>query len=256
MNRVGEKGLNNFGSKMEIIACKNNNNIDVYFEEYNWIAYNKGYKEFKNGKIKCPYERRTYGVGYLGEGKYKTKVNNKATFFYEEWKGMLRRCYSKEFHKKEPSYIGCEVCEEWHNFQNFADWCQKNYYKVDNDVMRLDKDIYNKNNKEYSEDNCFFVPNRINLLFNKSKNNKKSDLPIGVFEHTYKNNTKYKVSCRTYEEGNVYLGLYDTIDKAFEVYKEFKENYIKQVADEYYFSNLIPKELWKAMYEYEVEITD
>ena len=50
MNRVGEKGLNNFGSKMEIIAYKNNNNIDVYFEEYNWIAYNKGYKEFKNGK--------------------------------------------------------------------------------------------------------------------------------------------------------------------------------------------------------------
>ena len=39
MNRVGEKNLNNFGSKMEIIACKKNNNIDVYFEEYNSLSF-------------------------------------------------------------------------------------------------------------------------------------------------------------------------------------------------------------------------
>ena len=31
------------------------------------------------GKIKCPYERRYYGKGYLGEGKYKVSKNGKDT---------------------------------------------------------------------------------------------------------------------------------------------------------------------------------
>lgn len=37
-------------------------------------------------------------------------------------------------------------------------------------------------------------------------------------------------------------------------YKTYKENQIKQVADEY--KDLIPERLYNAMYEYEVEITD
>ena len=42
--------------------------------------------------------------------------------------------------------------------------------------------------------------------------------------------------------------------QAFTIYKNFKENYIKQVADEY--KDLIPKELYDAMYKWEVEIND
>lgn len=44
--------------------------------------------------------------------------------------------------------------------------------------------------------------------------------------------------------------------QAFTCYKNFKENYIKQVADEYYSKGLIPKKLYDAMYKYEVEIND
>lgn len=51
-----------------------------------------------------------------------------------------------------------------------------------------------------------------------------------------------------------HLGIYDTPNEAFNVYKEFKEKLIKQVADEY--KGLIPKELYEAMYEYEVDIND
>ena len=42
--------------------------------------------------------------------------------------------------------------------------------------------------------------------------------------------------------------------QAFYTYKIYKENYIKQVADEY--KDLIPKELYDALYRYEVEIND
>ena len=51
-----------------------------------------------------------------------------------------------------------------------------------------------------------------------------------------------------------YLGLYITIEQAFSAYKNFKENYIKEVADEY--KDLIPTKLYEAIYKYEVEIND
>ena len=34
IDRTGEKGINNFGSVMIIIAYRNNKDIDVYFPEY------------------------------------------------------------------------------------------------------------------------------------------------------------------------------------------------------------------------------
>jgi hypothetical protein len=49
--------------------------------------------------------------------------------------------------------------------------------------------------------------------------------------------------------------LYDTPHDAFYLgYKPFKENYIKQKADEY--KDQIPIKLYDALYRYEVEITD
>ena len=50
------------------------------------------------------------------------------------------------------------------------------------------------------------------------------------------------------------LGLYNTIEDAFNAYKQFKEANIKQIADEY--KDKIPDKLYKAMYDYKVEITD
>ena len=52
----------------------------------------------------------------------------------------------------------------------------------------------------------------------------------------------------------VTLGSYNNEIEAFQCYKRFKENYIKEVAEEY--KNLIPTKLYEAMYKYEVEITD
>ena len=42
--------------------------------------------------------------------------------------------------------------------------------------------------------------------------------------------------------------------KRFYTYKEFKEKYIKEVADQY--RKYIPKKLYDALYKYQVDITD
>ena len=70
IDRTGEKGINNFGSEMIIVGYRTSRDIDVYFPEYDWTAKGVQCNKFKNGKIKCPYEPRYCGKGYLGEGKY------------------------------------------------------------------------------------------------------------------------------------------------------------------------------------------
>lgn len=61
IDRTGETKVNNFGSEMVIIKYKKWEDVDIYFPEYNWTAKNKTYQNFKNGQIKCPYERNILG---------------------------------------------------------------------------------------------------------------------------------------------------------------------------------------------------
>lgn len=205
------------------------------------------------GKSKNPYAKNTMGVGYLGEGIYKTRENNKKTKYYTSWNRMINRCYNPKFHEKYPTYKDCIVDDEWLCFQNYAKWYEENYYEIEGEVMCLDKDILVKGNKIYSPETCIFVPNRINILFTKS-NKSRGDLPIGVDELP---SGRFRSHCSILNGNKKELhtiGTYDTIQEAFMHYKKFKENYIKQIADEY--KDRIPKKLYDALYNYNVEITD
>lgn len=254
INRIGEKNINNFGSEMVIVEYKKYSDIDVYFPEYDWTTKNNTYQNFKNGKIKSPYDKSVFGVGYLGEGEYESRENGKLTKVYATWCHMLERCYYEKCHEKQPTYKDCKVSDEWHNFQNFAKWYDENYYEIEGEKMCLDKDILFKHNKTYSAETCIFVPQTINNLFVKNNNNRGESV-IG----TSPKNGKYQVDCNlinpvTGKSKGEYLGLYDTQEKAFEVYKYYKEKNIKQIAD--YYKEQISINLYDALYEYEVEITD
>ena len=80
----------------------------------------------------------------------------------------------------------------------------------------------------------------------------RGDLPIGV--HFNKRTNKYVARCCDGNGGRIHLGCYESIEKAFEAYKEYKEQTIKDIADKY--KNLIPQHLYDAMYNYIVEIDD
>lgn len=250
IDRTGEINYNKIGSKMEIIKYNRSDDIDVYFEEYDWTYYKAEYKRFKNGQLKCPYERTVCGKGYIGEGKYKVSENGKHTACYSFWKSMIHRCYDEKYYNKHLTYKNCNVNEELLNFQNFGKWFEENYYECDNEKMHLDKDILYKGNKIYSSSTCIFVPQRINELFIKSDKTR-GNLPIGVSYD--KEQEKYKSYCNINGKQKT-LGRYNTPEEAFQCYKHFKEKYIKEVADEY--KDKIPNKLYEAMYNYEVEIND
>ena len=241
---AGEKNTNNFGSEIVISRYENPKDIDVYFPEYNWTAKNVYCSNFVRGKIKCPYEPRLCNVGYLGEGKYTT--HHPA---YKTWVYMIRRCYDTKSSYNRPTYENCSVCNEWHNFQNFAEWYENNYYEIDNDKMQLDKDILIKNNNIYSSDTCCFVNHTINSMFTNKKRFRNSI--IG----SYKRCGKYEVSCEnTLLKKKQYLGRFNDENEAFTVYKNYKENNIKAVADHY--KDKIPDHLYIALYNYEIDIND
>lgn len=254
IDRTGKRRINNFGSEIIIIGYRKYSEIDVYFPEYDWTFKNATYQSFKNGEISCPYEKRVYGIGYIGVGNYKVSENGKSTKIYSTWNSMLKRCYDEKYQEKYPTYKECVVCDEWHNFQNFGKWYEENYYEVEGQRMNLDKDILVKHNKIYSSETCIFVPQTINKLFVK-RDGKRGDSVIG----TSPKDGKYQVNCQifnpeTEKSKQEYLGFYDTQEKAFEIYKYYKEKNIKQVAD--YYKSLIPQKLYDALYDYEVEIDD
>ena len=154
-DRIGEDSCNTFGTLMRIVEYKDTHNIVVEFQDKYKTKVHTEYANFKKGNVKNPYDKTIYGVGYLGEGKYKSRVNKKLTRAYETWKHMLQRCYDPYYINKYPTYIDVFVCELWHNFQNFAKWYEENVYNCNGEEMHLDKDILIKGNKIYSPETCF-----------------------------------------------------------------------------------------------------
>ena len=245
---IGEKKKNNLGTDMEIIEYYTMNNISVYFPDYDFVVSNRQYIEFQRGSIICPYERTVLNKGYRGEGQYSHKTHPKA---YNHWHLMLNRVYDEKYKIKHPTYQNCTICEEWHNFQNFAQWYEDNYYEVPNIIMDLDKDILIKGNKVYGPETCCFVPNNINKLFVKS-NKARGQLPIGV--HKNKRN-KYIAQCQNpILNKKIGLGYYNTPEEAFLAYKEYKESLIKEIADMYI--EYLPSNVYEAIYFYEVDEND
>lgn len=187
------------------------------------------------------------GVGYLGIGEHKTSFRGEHTKVYRTWKDMLKRCYSEKYLQKYPSYKGCTVCNEWLNFQVFAEW----FYDYYVDDYHLDKDILFKGNKIYSPETCCFVSARINLLLvnNKARRGK---YPVGV----RKNGSNFQAIYKGVDSKVLILGNYKTPEIAFKVYKECKENYIKQVAFEYYKLRLINRDIYISLTNYKISINN
>jgi len=252
LKRIGEVNLDNFGRKITIIEYTDCFNIKIRFEDGN--ITNATYSNFVKGKVRNYFDKTVYGIGYLGKGDYIACIKRKATKQYNAWHNMLKRCYSENFQKNYPTYKGCTVCEEWHNFQVFAKWFDDNYYELEGYVVEIDKDILVKGNKIYSPETCVFTPHFINSLFIKSDASR-GTYPIGVTSDIRTHNNKYLAQCCKGDKIiSHYVGNYNTPELAFNAYKNYKEQLIKDIADKY--KDKIPQKLYDAMYAYEIEITD
>ena len=250
--RLGETVIQRCGEVAFIVGYVDSQNITVQFKTTGEIV-KTSYGHFVRGNVKSHFTPTVFGIGITGLESTRDE-NDEKLDSYVCWTNMLKRCYSAKYKEKQPTYKCCYVCNEWVYYPNFKKWYDKNYYEIENKTSQLDKDILIKGNKIYSPYNCVFVPNFINTLFTKRQNGR-GELPIGV---SYcKTSKKYQARLSMFRDGKSigkYIGCFNTADEAFEAYKKAKEDYIKEIADEY--KDKIPSKLYEAMYAYEVNIDD
>ena len=240
-DRIGQKSVNCEGYEMEIIKYYSSTNISVRFSDGN-IIDNVEYGTFKSGSVSNPYHKTAVNVGYFGVGKYKAKISGKMTKSYNTWRGMLDRCYNEKIREQFPTYKDVTVCDEWHNFQNFAQWYEDNYNPEYMKDWHLDKDIICKECKTYSPETCAFVPKEINNCILVKTSHNKSYIGITL---CYK---KYVVRAPSVE-GRKEVGRYSDRNVAESAYKVAKIKYIRYLADKW--KDKINKKVYDALYNWE-----
>ena len=239
--RLGEINVNKNGSIMKIIKYNNTLDIVVEFQDEFKEQVHTTYTNFKRRSVRNHFERSVYGVGYLGVGKFAVKDGQEKTHHYRIWHELIARCYADTKKDEFSAYYDiCTVCDEWLCYQNFAEWFENNKYECEG-RLHLDKDILYPGNKVYSPNTCCLVPQRVNMIFTNKKN--KRGLPNGITKVENGYSARYNL---------VELGIYDSIEEAYEVYAVAKEKHIKQVADEY--KDVIPAHVYEALYRYKVDI--
>lgn len=187
-----------------------------------------------------------HGVG-INDGKYLATLNEEMNKEYMLWENMLRRCYSVKYHKVRPTYIGCNVSENFKYYTYFFEWCQ-NQIGFGSCDFNLDKDLLIKGNKEYNETTCVFIPIELNNVLTKRQLDR-GLLPIGVS----KNGNRFMSKCSA-DGKQKYLGTFNTPELAFDAYKTFKEAHIKELAEKY--KDTIDPRAYQALLNYKVDIND
>ena len=245
---VGKICKSNLSGDFKIVKYNNSTNVEIQFVTtgYEMVAR---LNHIRNGEVKDPYTPSVYGVGIIG-AKYPPSEGGRNTKWYALWCHMLERCYSDAPKKKNPTYEGCEVSENFKSYEYFYEWCNEQI-GFGNEYWQLDKDLLVKGNKVYSEDSCVFIPKEINILLTKRESMRGEHL-IGV--SWSKTNRAFKAQVNKGKGRREYLGLFNTEIEAFDAYKQAKETFIKEQAEKW--KGKIDERAYNALMNYEVEITD
>lgn len=200
--------------------------IDYEGKDKVWIQFLKtGFvktattRTIASGKVKDPFSPKHFNKGYLGLGNFSKKDKR----VYSAWRNMLSRCYSGVY----DSYSECEVCDEWLDYQVFAKWytSQENWNNV---KYQLDKDISTDcRGKLYSPEFCKLVPKLQNIAAIRIQSTNKNNGVTGVHIETLKSGKlKFRVTI-SINDKSTYLGSFDTLEEAQQVYNDRKLSYIE-----------------------------
>lgn len=165
MISVGEVYESNGDGNFEVVEYKNYKNIRIRFIDTGFETWTQGI-HITNGAIKDRIRKTCAGVGFIGVGPYSAGVGKRggSTTVYNIWSGMISRCYNPD-DKNYQTYKDCIVCEEWHNFQNYARWFESNMpADYSSTKYHVDKDLLVPGNRVYSPEFCHFVLASENIL--------------------------------------------------------------------------------------------
>lgn len=235
---VGQVYNSNHYGSIEVVELLTKTHSKVRFTNTGSIKTFRN-DAIRNGQIRDMFSPKTYGVGYIGEGRYAASKKGEHSKHYHCWSGMLERCYSDKFHSSINYKGKVTVWESWLNYQVFCEWYEGNYIKG----WHLDKDI--SKSSLYSPESCHFLPRELNTFFT-TRRHFRGEYPIGVL---------YK--CGSYEAtisggtkgSHIYLGVFDTPEKAFNKYRDAKKAALNSLICKY--EDLLPKRTKEVLENYE-----
>lgn len=224
---VGRVFPTNSGGDLVVIGYVNSKDVIVKFLDEHGYIVSRPMDKIREGSIKNLYTPSVRGVGYIGDGEYRTYDGNKESVAYIAWTGALRRCYDSSYHEAYPTYIGCHMCDEWKNFQVFAKWyTEHEFYGAG---YHLDKDLLLEGNKIYSPDACTLIPSRINSLLGDC-GSRRGEFLQGVSYDSCYDKFLASISINGRKKN---LGRFKTPEEAYLAYKTAKELQVKVVALEW-----------------------
>ena len=170
--------------------------------------------------------RRRVNGGFVNDADYQIShtVNGKSIWcpYYNVWKSMVNRCYSKVEKKNNASYVDCSVAPEWNSFMNFRSWMKDQ----DWEGKQIDKDIMIPGNKVYGPQACVFVTREINQLLT-DRRSKRGKYPQGVSYNKY---TREYLARMKRNGKSKHLGTFATPEEASATYREAKRLHILTIA--------------------------
>lgn len=174
---------------------------------------------------------RTEWTGEYDEKGNKKRVKVWKCPYYHSWANMLYRVYSKENHKRRPTYNGCEVAKEWLLFSNFKSWM----IQQDWEGKSLDKDLLSQGKRGYFPETCVFIDKTVNN-FILSSNSIRGKYLVGVCWS--KVSCKYQAYCgNPFTNKREHVGLYNTEVEAHLAWKKHKHHHAIMLADSVYVSD-------------------
>ena len=249
---VGKVCKSKSSGDFKIVKYNNTANVEIRFLKTGYET-SATLGNIRNGSVKDRYSTSVFGVGVLGT-KDPPSISGVLTKEYALWQGMLQRCYSNNFKKKNPTYEGCEVSDNFKSYEYFYEWCNRQIgfgNDGNGNPFQLDKDLLTKGNKVYSEYSCIFLPNEINLLLTKRTASRGNHL-IGVYYH--KRGKVFMAQVSKNKGKQEKLGSFNTEIEAFNAYKTAKESFVKEQAEKW--KGKIDDRAYNALMNYQVEITD
>lgn len=225
---IGDVVSTNKGGVCEVVKISGARDIIVEFLDEYKHRVKVTAQQIREGTIGNPYHPSIYGVGFHGIGKYTATIGGKTTSSYQTWSNMMLRCYDETKRETAPSYKDVTVCEEWHCYQNFAEWYEN--HRFYGRGYQLDKDILIEGNRVYRPEACTLVPRQLNNLLTDSAATR-GEYKIGVTYHKVEGAFRARVSVKGVSK---FIGRYNTEDEAHKAYIVEKKRYLRDMAIEYH----------------------
>jgi len=154
--KIGEVYPTKHSGDVKVINFLSAKEIEVYCLR-DGITLITDSASIRKGRVLHSLSTTICNIGYHGDGPHLATESN---LTYKRWKNIINRCYSSADPNHVKYYGDCSVCEEWLNFQNFADWFESNSFEG----CQVDKDILFEGNKVYSPETCICVGKTDNIV--------------------------------------------------------------------------------------------